>query len=186
MKQIGLAVHNFHDGHRELPPFRIDGYRIGVPAFLYPYIEQTALWEKLVNAPAVNSNTGSSTTDTGLDVIFVWYWKAISVDERKFFGSVSTYLCPSRRSGGSHYTDGSSPAGFTGAGPCSDYAIIAYQAQPRPDVGQTTTPKTANWEDMFGGDLESYQWSLGLSGPYGNGLGTPGLDQNPFIFPENP
>ena len=61
-KQIGLAVHNFHDAQRGLPPFKIDGYRIGAPAFLYPFIEQTALWEKLVNAPAVNSTTDKGKT----------------------------------------------------------------------------------------------------------------------------
>ena len=178
LKQIGLAVHNFHDGHRGLPPFKIDGYRIGAPAFLYPYIEQTALWERLVNMPAVNS-----TSDTGLDVIFVWYWREISVDERRSFSSISTYFCPSRRSGGSHYTDGNanSPGGYAGAGPCSDYAIVAYQAQMTSAPGQSTTPLTANWWDMFGGDLESYQWAIGMPGPYGAGKAGAGLDKSPFI-----
>ncbi|MCL2116963.1 MAG: DUF1559 domain-containing protein [Planctomycetaceae bacterium] len=178
LKQIGLAVHNFHDAHRGLPPFKIDGYRIGAPAFLFPYIEQTALWEKLVNMPAVNS-----TSDTGLDVIFVWYWREISVEERQAFSSVSTYLCPSRRTGRVNYTDGNAaaPTGFAGAGPCSDYAIVAYQAAPRPATGQTTTPLTANWWDMFGGDLESYQWAIGLPGPYGAGRADAGNDKSPFI-----
>jgi len=163
LKQIGLAVHNFHDAQRGLPPFKLDGYRIGAPAFLFPFIEQTALWEKLVNAPAA-----AGTTDTGLDVIFVWYWRDISVAERESFSSVSTYLCPSRRSGKMQYTDGG--GGFAGAGPCSDYAIIAYQAQLRPATGQTTTPLTSNWWGMFGGDIQSYRESL-----------VAGLDQSPFV-----
>ena len=163
LKQIGLAVHNFHDARRGLPPFRLDDFRIGAPAFLFPFLEQTATWDKLVNMPAVNNST-----DSGLDVIFVWYWREISLEEREGYSSISVMLCPSRRSGKMYYTDGG--GGFAGAGPSSDYAIIAYRAALTPAAGQTTTPLTSNWWGMFGGSLASYQ-SL-LAG---------GLDRSPFI-----
>ena len=172
MKQIGLAIHNFHDGHRGLPPFKLDNYRICTPAFLFPYIEQTALWEKLVNMPTPIAPGTNRPSDTGLDVIFVWYWREASVEDRQAFSSVSTYLCPSRRSGRMNYTNGNAAAatGFAGAGPCSDYAIVAYRSQLVPAAGQTTTPRTASWWTMFSSNFDDYQSQLQT-----------GFDKSPFI-----
>ena len=71
LKQIGLALHNYHDTHRCFPPFLI--HRTGNPSriadvdkganwlvFLLPYVEQNALYEEWdVNVPA-NRNPGRS------------------------------------------------------------------------------------------------------------------------------
>lgn len=51
LKQIGLALHNYHDTHRTLPPGWIMKANIeaewGWPTFLLPFIEQQALYDQL-------------------------------------------------------------------------------------------------------------------------------------------
>jgi len=68
MRQLGIALHNFHDVYNELPNSShqrhlgrdqrqgIDANRsdrICGLAMLLPYIEQTAVWEKIVNASSL-------------------------------------------------------------------------------------------------------------------------------------
>jgi len=48
LKQIGIAIHNFHDSQGKLPssgrPTAASTVRVGSMTFLLPYIEQQALW----------------------------------------------------------------------------------------------------------------------------------------------
>jgi prepilin-type N-terminal cleavage/methylation domain-containing protein/prepilin-type processing-associated H-X9-DG protein len=46
LKQIGLAVHSYHDANRKLPPSRIAYEYLGWPVFLLPYLEQSPLYAK--------------------------------------------------------------------------------------------------------------------------------------------
>src|SRR3954470_16805972 len=50
MKQIGLAIHNFHDTKQHLPsstrPAAGGTVRHGVFTYLLPFIEQKALWDQ--------------------------------------------------------------------------------------------------------------------------------------------
>jgi prepilin-type N-terminal cleavage/methylation domain-containing protein len=43
LKQIGIGVHNFHDTHKGLPPVAIFSTKGSFFAYLYPYIEQSAI-----------------------------------------------------------------------------------------------------------------------------------------------
>ena len=49
LKQIGLGIHNFHDGKKRLPssgrPTAASTVRIGSFVFLLPYIERSDLWD---------------------------------------------------------------------------------------------------------------------------------------------
>ncbi len=58
LKQLGLALHNYHDTHRVFPPMQIEGVRnlagdtnpeslLGWNAMLLPFIEQAALYDLL-------------------------------------------------------------------------------------------------------------------------------------------
>ncbi len=40
LRQIGIAVHNYHDTLGELPPGKIDGTQFGWAALILPYVEQ--------------------------------------------------------------------------------------------------------------------------------------------------
>ncbi|QDU73618.1 hypothetical protein Pan97_05940 [Bremerella volcania] len=47
LKQVGLAVHNFHDTYGELPPSRIQYEYLGWSALLLPFMEQNNLFDQL-------------------------------------------------------------------------------------------------------------------------------------------
>jgi prepilin-type processing-associated H-X9-DG protein len=76
LKQIGLAVHAYHDVRKQLPPARIsrDGYATW-PVLIMPFIEQTPLYNQ------VNLSQGYST------------WSA-TVQQ----AALPIYFCPVRRS----------------------------------------------------------------------------------------
>ena len=50
LKQIGVALHNFHDTYKKFPVGTTDddGNNIGFRAYLLPFIEQQAMWDELV------------------------------------------------------------------------------------------------------------------------------------------
>jgi type II secretory pathway pseudopilin PulG len=48
-KQIGLAVHNFSDAQQGLPPLSVYIHKPGFHTFLFPFVEQQALWEILAD-----------------------------------------------------------------------------------------------------------------------------------------
>jgi hypothetical protein len=121
LKQIGIGVHNFHDTYTGLPPASLDHPAVGDQSnnfcmwvFLYPFIEQANLYDFLI-----------SRFTYGAWVINNFWNNLLTDEERQSFASVSTYVCPSRRSGKGNFTFTS---GFTGDppinGPQSDYAFI--------------------------------------------------------------
>ena len=136
LKQIGLAVHNFHDSRNALPPACIgvgftnaagDGERWNratIWPLLYPYMEQTALYE-IYATTVVEWRSGFS----------VWYsngwWSSLSGEEKNTHSSVSIAACPSRRAPGTSATNPNPSAGaydhmpsHTTSGPTGDYAMV--------------------------------------------------------------
>jgi prepilin-type N-terminal cleavage/methylation domain-containing protein/prepilin-type processing-associated H-X9-DG protein len=121
MKQIGLALHNYHDSFKKLPPASQvpwytgangdqDAYmQLQVPfgpnwaVLLLPYIEQGALYTKAnVNSyPGIPLTIGTTPAYATVNNS----WRAVgSVD-------IPIFLCPSDANNGQHYTDaGSNPA----------------------------------------------------------------------------
>ncbi|GHT14015.1 hypothetical protein FACS1894170_10600 [Planctomycetales bacterium] len=51
MKQIGLAVHNYHDNLKGLPPATLGNGRGSCLLFLLPYLEQPSAWSILTSPP---------------------------------------------------------------------------------------------------------------------------------------
>ncbi len=51
LKQIGVALHNFHDTYKSFPVGQTDddGNNISWRAYLLPFIEQQAMWDELVS-----------------------------------------------------------------------------------------------------------------------------------------
>ena len=153
LKQIGLAVHNFHDSHKGIvPSVLMNGNSNRVSAFglLYPYMEQQALYELFSKEPYANA---SGVLYPGFVVSNHW-WSTLTDDQRRGFASVSTMLCPTRRSGvqmNDNRTDNESDGGNNpnGGGPLGDYALVAA----------TTQGSNGNWWDL---QLEtSVQWHKG-------------------------
>ncbi|MDR3234137.1 MAG: DUF1559 domain-containing protein [Planctomycetaceae bacterium] len=149
LKQVGLGVHNFHDTRNGLPPLglgarsRNNAKRITIFGLIFPYIEQQPLYDFLctsnssigstatMGAGSVNSSTAEVKTSGhgGIHANLGNKWfNEISADQRNAFGSISIYKCPTRRSGVSILTIGTTADDVTNNpnrnGPLGDYAAI--------------------------------------------------------------
>ncbi|MDR0338441.1 MAG: DUF1559 domain-containing protein, partial [Planctomycetaceae bacterium] len=137
LKQLGIAVHNFHDSRSALPPLSIIGvnnsnseYRrsASVWVHLFPFVEQQALYDYCTtrNKMLVEefNNTwwhNDSTSSTA----------PMNESIRKGFGSVSVMICPSRHSGGTYVPQQSSGLNDAATGgPRGDYAIPFVHVYP--------------------------------------------------------
>ena len=113
LKQIGLAIHNYHDVNKGLP---VEGTSQGVSVFtnLLPYVEQGALYDKIWPAfqTAVNADLAALAADPNgyrmngppQSVIDLY---ETAVQQIACGTPIKTFICPTRRG--------------TDAGGCSDY-----------------------------------------------------------------
>jgi prepilin-type N-terminal cleavage/methylation domain-containing protein/prepilin-type processing-associated H-X9-DG protein len=128
LKQLGLAVHNYHDTFSELPPARVgrDAY-ITWPVLIMPFIEQDALAKQFnVLLPYRDQPDPNK-------------------DNQARQAQVKTFFCPTRRSppqispasqnGEAGADDGN--GGFPGA--CGDYACCAGDGKIRNANGTYST-----------------------------------------------
>ena len=118
MKQTGLAIHHFSDARKRLPPCIVGGHRSTLFGLVFPYMEQQALYEKIGGG--------------GRDMLtyFAW-WRGdalndygLTDDDRRAFGSISSMLCPTRRSPVAVAEIEGEGHPYANAGPQSDYAIV--------------------------------------------------------------
>jgi prepilin-type N-terminal cleavage/methylation domain-containing protein len=113
-KQLGLAIHNFHDSQQGLPPSCIGVNGASFYIVTLPFLEQQTLYDYFVSLP---DKDGNNAGQLGKNVTGTW-WKD-KVDDKDAFKAVSVLYCPSRRSGkAQRITD--TPDG--GAGMLTDYA----------------------------------------------------------------
>jgi hypothetical protein len=96
LKQLGLAVHNFHDTNTGLPPACTAS---GYPSFyliILPFMEMQSLYDHFVSLPDKDgNNAGKFDKSLWSD----WWKNHVDTDEkRKPFAAVNIYRCPSRRS----------------------------------------------------------------------------------------
>ena len=171
-KQIGLAIHTFHDSQRGLVPISLGGsssmsgdQRCTFMGLLYPYMEQTALYDLLV----------STTNNLIRQVDNTWWGQGtqgvLNEEQRRSFGAVSIYVCPSRRNKGAVTTDsgGQLGANLPGyyLGPQTDYAAVVHLLVRNNDtsvIGNGADPswglRWVNWrhDPYMLGPLRVAQW----------------------------
>jgi hypothetical protein len=144
LKQIGLAIHTFHDAMQGIPPANIGGgivpgawtaagtvnhderfRRASIWPLLYPYMEQQALYDQYANA----NFDGRS----GFNVRFTnFWWNSLSDDQKKQHSSVPVTICPSRGRSSRIANSGNVPTtgsqfennGDMVSGPVGDYAMV--------------------------------------------------------------
>ena len=112
MKQIGIAIHNYHDTFKRIPNSRRKCDWITWAAELWPYLEDAnakTLWDSKVD----------------------YYGQT----EQARTYQVPTYLCPSRRAPPQISLDGDTNAGSTKhfPGACGDYACNVGNGNPSTD-----------------------------------------------------
>ena len=150
LKQLGLAVHNFHDARKALPPAVIHRGRASLFVLLWPYMEQQANFDFLNSR---TTNLAGWLNDNAATPAVAWWGPGapeattgdlagtsprITTTEQNGFGSIPAMLCPTRRSG---------PAFATGAhmpGPQTDYAIVIARYW-------RTTEALGDWYNFYQG-----------------------------------
>ncbi|HXG09783.1 MAG TPA: DUF1559 domain-containing protein [Gemmataceae bacterium] len=152
LKQIGIAIHNFHSARGGLPPAIIGRKGMTLWAVLLPYIEQDNVARQLnYDAPGYPyASTAHLTT----------YWGATAAQGatnnwnilRTSAGTPGVYVCPSRRSPGA--LNSTRDPSFKG-GAC-DYAIIKAEDMGSREPGFATT---YNWS--FSERVDGASW-IGL------------------------
>jgi prepilin-type N-terminal cleavage/methylation domain-containing protein/prepilin-type processing-associated H-X9-DG protein len=120
LKQMGIAIHNFHDTVGGLPPAQVgcaDAQcdRPSMWVLLWPYIEQNSLYEYVANR-GFDQHYGRD------------WWFSLDKPMRESFGSVAAYRCPSRRGGGALITDTETA---TDLGACTQ---VEWRVEPGPQI----------------------------------------------------
>jgi type II secretory pathway pseudopilin PulG len=145
LRQIGLAIHNFHDAREAVPPACIgagffDDYasdyakdeerwrRTTIWPLIYSYMEQESLYEQYANA--------NFDGRTGFNVRFTNYWwnTYLNDEGRKQHSSVPLLICPSRGRNSRIADSSNVPTNGTEfennsdmvSGPVGDYAMVFY------------------------------------------------------------
>jgi hypothetical protein len=118
LKQLGLAVHNFHDTQNGLPPISVESTRGSMFVFLLPYNEQNGLYADVTGTGGFfNFSTNPGATGSGASADK--WWKSLSPDRRNSM-TIASIFCPSR--GSRIPADGDASA--TMLGPRADYVPI--------------------------------------------------------------
>lgn len=145
LKQFGVAVHNFENATKTLPPVCISGGdvdellngantkttlsvaeyadvtggRASIMVLLMPYMEQSATYEFLT------AGNASTTKGDGIDRKFgVTWWQGLLADQQKGLASIPYVKCPTRRSGVQMNNGPCNP------GPLGDYAAMVFCLRP--------------------------------------------------------
>ena len=151
LKQMGLAVHNFHDANQALPPVCIHSDRPTIHMILLPFLEQTALHQFFVSDGLFRKADPASATQDDPNVILTsnaWYQNDIGKvavgttitvaqqeELRKSMSAVSIYRCPSGNGTNAIKTAGNK------CGPLSDYVVLICK---HANDSTTTPPTDAN------------------------------------------
>jgi type II secretory pathway pseudopilin PulG len=143
LKQLGLAIHNFHDNYDVLPPATISSGRASLFVLLFPYLEQTALYElsftttdrwsqglqyhgggvgynrMFINVDSTAGDWKSASIATDGTASPWWTGVLNNQEDLRAFSSVSYMKCPSRKSGAAY-----SRLLNNLSGPTGDYAFV--------------------------------------------------------------
>jgi prepilin-type N-terminal cleavage/methylation domain-containing protein len=135
MKQLGLAVHTFHDAQSGIPPFAIDIERQSTFTFLLPYIEQQTLYDFMVSR---TTGLMEQTSTAWWQDEIAWLDPKLGDEMRKAFSSIPIVKCPSRRSGVAQPVFASGRDIDPSIGPQGDYAVVCldrYEGDYVPGTG---------------------------------------------------
>jgi prepilin-type N-terminal cleavage/methylation domain-containing protein len=131
LKQVGIAVHNFHDIHNGLPPSTIGndgstapgaGVRVSFWCLIMPYIELQNVYDLIA----------AKTDSFEVTVRNDYFWNTLDKENQKMLLGISAYLCPSRRVVGGDLIGVTGRTGINERilGTQGDYAIVVGRYNP--------------------------------------------------------
>ena len=140
LKQIGIAIHNFHDSKLGMPPICVGSQRATLLVTIMPFCEQMAAYNRLMEI-----------SSDGLG----YYWDAgrwgidgangtagLSRQDKDGICSIAYYRCPTRRGGGVQEAGmttketGAANSSNGSPGPTGDYLpVLALQPNPPAGLG---------------------------------------------------
>ena len=138
LKQIGLAIHNFHDVYNGIVPYTIGELRPTFPILILPYIEQQAVYQtfesyglqrRLAGAPSNSTDDLPHCLWSGVDTIYEGT-PANPFNASAFQDGISRipiYACPTRRGGSGNRAAGN----LFHPGPIGDYVVVATSTAAR-------------------------------------------------------
>lgn len=161
MKQLGLALHNYHDTVNTFPPSALGRCKAQLPAsnllntngfvLLLPYIEQSALYNKYnFNTPGTTWDSGQNQVDASPGPDPVTTGNAAVVKT-----ILQAFLCPSdpgstvQASTGTNYGISATNTGTGGAKTTYDFVVYGL-SNPCPENWMTAAPNTIATRRMFG------------------------------------
>jgi prepilin-type N-terminal cleavage/methylation domain-containing protein len=125
LKQMGLAVHTFHDSQQGVPPILIAKHRMSLFPLLFPYMEQQPLFDMMIANANKSTDEPAGNIDSARVVSGRWF-RALSPENKKALGSVRGFFCPTRGRKSPAFVDPDN----TRAGPQHDYAAVYKQDEP--------------------------------------------------------
>jgi type II secretory pathway pseudopilin PulG len=165
LKQIGIAVHNFHSTQNGIPP-AVAGWSIRTVwaqpnnithpiklsfsffAVILPYIEQASLYDTLDEKLNINNMSTAQT----------WWDSLGDAGKQQFI--FNGYLCPSRRGSGKVlnqiYPGGTGDE--VGAGTYHDYAMPVFLIETSPPSGTTGVPTYGQWWEWGKNNDSSHEY----------------------------
>lgn len=124
LKQIGLAVHNFHDTTGLLPPAQVGPDRPSLAVVLMPFLEAIGQYDILMNACIANDTmplvTAGPDGPYGVSPVADIWRNVFTSEQRKQIQPLPFYLCPSRRGASMGFEE----TGDLLPGPKSDYGFV--------------------------------------------------------------
>ena len=152
LKQIGLALHGFHDANRGIPFSRLNDQYATWAMLLLSYLEQNAVY-------------------SNWDLRKPYYQQPAQARDVK----IKTFFCPSRRQPMSSVRWDKRPGNQEFPGMCSDYAANGGNGEgdttPDPDLATGPFFRGDNYCPASGGQLTSYKLSmLNFTGSFPDGL----------------
>ena len=124
LKQIGLGVHNFISTYNRVPPSNICHRSMTIYPILYPFIEQQALYDVIGTGTDMWNVTDENKALVDHGSPGHTWWSGLTDEQKEGFGSVSVYVCPSRRSTPAYHDYVPDTNINRYPGPQTDYAMV--------------------------------------------------------------
>ena len=173
LKQMGLAVHNFHDGRKGLPPYFIDDSCPTLLVFLFPYMEQMGVYDMITNSDAWRTYSYHP-NEAGFWFPDISVVPNGAMAHKAELGSVPFVKCPTRRSGQAF-------AETWRPGPQTDYSAVLYLRASANNIPAGQTTRSALFVNVYGWDNLQWDYYHAEHGINSNGTDGGKLAIAPYI-----